>query len=147
MSLEETLKQALGSKLLEVRLTSFGAPFLERYAEAPGELKWTPEGTTGVARLLSSHAEAARFLSHRHDLAVRLAGVGPQDLEGRGGELERLPLPDPDDLEGFLDGLRILHVRFVPGTPPLPPPGQICGPDPDPGSSLGCDIPPAFCNP
>ncbi len=41
-------------------------------------------------------------------------------------------------LNALADGLYILTHGFLAGPPP-PPPYPLCGPDPDPANSLGCD--------
>lgn len=49
-------------------------------------------------------------------------------------------------INGLVDGLYTLAHQFT-GGPPPPAPFPLCGVDPDPAMSLGCNTPPLACNP
>ena len=66
-------------------------------------------------------------------------GDAPPCLEAGDGDGDGLVNP-------LVDGVYILLHGFAGGDPP-PAPYPACGPDPDPGTSVGCDTPPVACNP
>ena len=76
--LEKRLREALGPSPLAERLASVGAPFLERSElHAPLEAL-RGEALAGLARVLASSAESARYLVSRPALVERIAtGVRP----------------------------------------------------------------------
>ncbi len=109
-SLEEHLAGELRGTPLFARLSTHAAPFLERRARDP--LLDAIEGPAlrGLARALTSSPELARYLSGRSALLERIAELGPHTLGEYAAQLESAPAPPADDLESFLDALR-LSVR------------------------------------
>jgi glutamate-ammonia-ligase adenylyltransferase len=65
-------------------------------------------GTRDLARLLASNAEVARYLGQRPALLARIVRCDPATLEDPPLEA-RLPADFEGDLEGFVDGLRLLR--------------------------------------
>jgi glutamate-ammonia-ligase adenylyltransferase len=92
------------------RLPLLAGLFLERRASELAELEFSPPLLRGLARVLGSNGEAARYLAVRPEILTRLAGADPSALERREPEL-RAAAPDPagSDLEDFLDSLRLFR--------------------------------------
>lgn len=104
------LRAAVAGTALEEALERSGAPFLDRYRTLPAaDFR---EGTVveGLARVLATRHEAARFLAGRSSLLDRVRELDARYLERRGRELEAEPGPGAvPDLESFLDELRVLR--------------------------------------
>ncbi len=106
-TLETRLKQSVSGTPLLSRFPTLTAPFLEQRAKDTAAAALTGPNLCGLARVLASNAEAARYLSHRPSLLERIARASPLELRTRAGQLERAAAESPDDLEGFLDWLRL----------------------------------------
>jgi glutamate-ammonia-ligase adenylyltransferase len=81
-------------------------------AEAPGAdaLAAAPDAVfAGFARAAAASPEQARFALRRRSLLARAAELDPGWLARRAAALEDEAGTDPTDLEGFLDGLRLLR--------------------------------------
>ncbi len=108
--LERRLAAVLSGTALAPRLPGLAASFLERRSGDAAAAAISGPALAGLARLLASNAEAARFLALRPALLSRLAGVGPGSLAARAAELEaQADSADVLDLEAFLDALRLLR--------------------------------------
>ena len=111
------LRSALPSPVLRARFDVIAGPFLEHrgHDAALGQLDGVVLG--GLAHVLASQGEAARYLSRRPQLLERLAQARAESLETRALELmqqaEResgVPDREPSrDLEICLDELRLLR--------------------------------------
>jgi glutamate-ammonia-ligase adenylyltransferase len=102
----------LGSPLLESRLATVAAPFIERRGGDSVLSQLADTTLLGVARLVSASGESSRLLASRPELLERLGAVtdGVRALELRSGELlARESDAEPEDLEEALDGLRLLR--------------------------------------
>ncbi len=106
-TLETRLKDSVSGTPLLSRFPTLTAPFLEQRAKDTAAAALSGPNLRGLARVLASNAEAARYLSHRPALLERIARASPLELQTRAGQLERAPAESPDDLEGFLDWLRL----------------------------------------
>ena len=106
-SLEVRLRESLSGTPLLARFPTLTVPFLEQRAKDAAAGSLSGPNLRGLARVLASNAEAARYLSHRPALLERIARAGPQELQTRARELQHAPLESREDLEGFLDWLRL----------------------------------------
>jgi len=106
-SLETRLKESVSGTPLLSRFPTLTAPFLEQRAKDTAAAALAGPNLCGLARVLTSNAEAARYLSHRPTLLERIARASPLELQTRAGQLEHAAAERPDDLEGFLDWLRL----------------------------------------
>ncbi len=106
-ALEERLRESLSGTPLLARFPTLTVPFLEQRAKDAAARSLSGPNLRGLARVLASNAEAARYLSHRPALLERIARTGPQELQTRARELQHAPLESGEDLEGFLDWLRL----------------------------------------
>ena len=107
--LEARLRDALAGSPLVERVSLVLDPFvLRRGADAAAEALDRPR-LVGLARALTTSVDAARFLAHRPRLLERIATAGPDALRARGEELAAAAAATPPDLEGALDGLRLLR--------------------------------------
>jgi glutamate-ammonia-ligase adenylyltransferase len=102
-SASDRLREPLEGGPLAGRLETAAEPFLTRRGKDAALARLDGAALRGLARVLASNPEAARWLSHRPIVLERLAAQGdparaPQDDDG--------PAPK-SDLEGFLDRLRI----------------------------------------
>jgi glutamate-ammonia-ligase adenylyltransferase len=104
----EPLAAALAETPLAERFSRFAEPFAARRGGDPALAELAPPLRRGLARLLAASPDAARWVSHRPALLERLADAGPDTLERRGDALlAATDAGEPDDLETFLDDLRI----------------------------------------
>ena len=107
--LARRLADALETSALAKRFDLQAESFLARRAGDPAAREASPLALRGLARVLASSAEFARYLAHRPALFERIARAGPGALEARACALEAEPAPDSSDLELFLDNLRLLR--------------------------------------
>jgi glutamate-ammonia-ligase adenylyltransferase len=111
--LAKALAEALASGVLLKRFQQVGGKFLERYGNEDAA-RFSEPMRRGLARLLASSSEAAGFLARRPTILERLATLDVGYLERRSAELCELGRsPPPDDLETFLDQLRLLRREEV----------------------------------
>ncbi len=83
-------------------------PLFERRSQRLEGLELSAEVERGLARLLASNAELARYLARRPDALDAL--VSGQTLRARAGGLpSRAPVGFEEDLEHFVDGLRFFR--------------------------------------
>ncbi len=108
MTAPERLRAAVEGTPLAESFEVRAEPFL-LHRSRDAALERLPDACLqGLARLLASSAEAARYLSHRPGVLERLADAGPGALERRATELDALPAcHEIPDLERFLDQLRL----------------------------------------
>lgn len=102
---EARMGEALAGTALAPRLEAAIAPLLERHADVLTALD--DAALVGLARAVAANPETGSFLGHRPAVVEKLAGT--RSLAARGAALERWALPDPEDLEGALDALRLLR--------------------------------------
>jgi [glutamine synthetase] adenylyltransferase / [glutamine synthetase]-adenylyl-L-tyrosine phosphorylase len=109
--LHARLEDALAASPLRPRFERFAAPFLERRGKDVAVRTLRDTIVRGLACALAGPAEIARYLALRPELFERIAHATPETLEQRRRELEHLEPPSSlgDDLEGFLDALRLLR--------------------------------------
>lgn len=109
-SLEKQMRDSIAGSSLAERLGTTGSPFLERLG---GSAPWAdaPEGCVrGLARVVATSLENARFLSNRSELLGTIRKAGPDTLPTRRAALlEAEPPGDHTDLEGFLDAMRLVR--------------------------------------
>jgi glutamate-ammonia-ligase adenylyltransferase len=104
------LREALGPGPLATTLAVRAEPFLERRAKDLAAGRLGGPVLSGLARVLATSADAARFLSRRPRLLERIAEAGPRTLEERGRTLlAEARGPQAPDLETALDELRVLR--------------------------------------
>jgi glutamate-ammonia-ligase adenylyltransferase len=109
-ALEELLARELRGTSLFPRLSTSAAVFLERRAGDEVIARLDRPSLPGLARALTSNAEAARYLSVRPALLERIAAADSSTLQARAAELGSALDPDAEqDLEQFLDALRWLR--------------------------------------
>jgi glutamate-ammonia-ligase adenylyltransferase len=109
-ALEELLAGALRGTPLFARLSTSASVFLERRATDEVIAQLDRPSLPGLARAITSSADAARYLSVRPALLERIAAAGADALARRAKELPEALEADPaGDLEGFLDALRWLR--------------------------------------
>jgi glutamate-ammonia-ligase adenylyltransferase len=107
-SLDERLAEPLRGTPLFARLSTIAAPFLERRANDPHMNRIDGAPLRGLARAITSGAEVARYLSARPSVVETLADADESTLRQRADWLATAPAPArPDDLEAFLDALRL----------------------------------------
>lgn len=110
MTLLEQLESCVASTPLAEALPRNAEPFLERRGRDAALESLSDSALRGLARVIGSSAESARYLSIRPRLLERLVAAGPESLERRARELERLEAPgNPGDLESYLDELRLVR--------------------------------------
>jgi glutamate-ammonia-ligase adenylyltransferase len=108
-SLKDRLIDAIRGGVLESRLETSAASFLERRSKDAAAARLDGDVLCGLARMLASQPMVAGFLSHRPRLLERIANSDMTTLTVRAKELERAPDEHADDLETALDALRILR--------------------------------------
>jgi glutamate-ammonia-ligase adenylyltransferase len=108
-SLKDRFIDAIRGGVLESRLGTSAAPFLERRSEDAAAARLDGDVLCGVARVLASQPMVAGFLSHRPRLLERIANSDATTLTARAKELEETPDEHAGDLETALDALRILR--------------------------------------
>jgi glutamate-ammonia-ligase adenylyltransferase len=102
------VQKCLAETPLSERFESAAAHFLDKRGQDDAIRELEGPSLLGLARVVASQADAGRYLAHRPALLERIATAGPDSLRERASELETAPAPDlEDDLEGFLDWLRI----------------------------------------
>jgi len=108
-SLGDRLRDALRGGVLEARLQTSGAAFLERRSKDAAAERLEGELLCGLARVLATEPMVAGFLSHRPLLFERIADADATTLGRRAAELEAASEKPEGDLEAALDALRILR--------------------------------------
>ncbi len=104
------LSACLAGTPLEPRFSAAASVFLERRAAELERLDLAESSAAGLARLLASNAEFARYLSLRPELLPRLAEADADSLRRRRETLAaEAPRDWSGDLEGFLDALRLFR--------------------------------------
>lgn len=101
------MQDAVAGTALAARVERAAEPLLAQHADAVTALD--DDVLSGVARTIAAHPETGVFLGHRPSLLQHIAAVARAGLAQRGAELDAWRLPDPDDLEGALDALRLLR--------------------------------------
>lgn len=110
MSLERRLAAAVAGTPLAERLSAAAAPLLERRASELAQLQFSEAMARGLARMIASSPEVARYLSLRPDVLAAIAAADRSSLQQRRAQLAaRAPAGWHDDLEGFVDSLRLLR--------------------------------------
>ena len=109
MSADERFREQIAGSCLEPGLEA-AALFFERRADDLETLELAEPVARGLARLLASNREFARYLSLRPLLLAQLADQGANGIAARSETLEgRAPSGWDEDLEGFVDGLRLFR--------------------------------------
>jgi len=108
-SLKDRFIDALRGGVLESRLETSAASFLERRSDDAAAARLDGDVLCGLARVLASQPMIAGFLSHRPKLLERIANADATTLTARAKELESASDEHEDDLETALDALRILR--------------------------------------
>jgi glutamate-ammonia-ligase adenylyltransferase len=108
-SLKGRLTDAIRGGILESRLETSAAAFLERRSKDAAAARLDGDVLCGLARVLASQPMVAGFLSHRPRLLERIADSDTTTLAARADELEVAPDDHADDLETALDALRIFR--------------------------------------
>jgi len=103
------LRQAVGGTPLAAGLELFAAGWLESEPAAPGSDAFEPRVLTGLARVLASRPEAARYLKNRPTLWDRIAALRPDSLAARTPGLVSIRDDPPLDAPDLLERLR--HFR------------------------------------
>jgi glutamate-ammonia-ligase adenylyltransferase len=107
---ETRLRRAVEGSPLEEKFPTFAEPFLELRSKDPGAGELEGPALVGLARVLASSADAARFLSRRPNLLQRLLQAHPESLHDRSRELlAEADAGEGEDLEQGLDDLRLLR--------------------------------------
>ena len=107
--LKPLLESVEGTPLAE-RLPTLAASFVERVSAPSSRAELPAPVLRGLARVLGSSPDTARYLALRPGLLLRLAGADRRALQRRARELpEAAPSPNGNDLEGFLDALRLFR--------------------------------------
>jgi glutamate-ammonia-ligase adenylyltransferase len=104
---EARLAAAVAGTPFEIGLATFGEAFLKLRSGNPALAGLGDGATRGLALVLASGPDAARAVSRRPQVLERLARA---ERDGLAAELAALYGPDPapeEDLEEFLDGLRV----------------------------------------
>jgi len=108
-SLKDRLIDAIRGGVLESRLETSAASFLERRSKDAAAARLDGDVLCGLARVLASQPMVAGFLSHRPRLLERIADSDTTTLTARAKELEGASDEHADDLETALDALRIFR--------------------------------------
>jgi glutamate-ammonia-ligase adenylyltransferase len=108
-SLKDRLIDAIRGGVLESRLKTSAASFLERRSKDAAAARLDGDVLCGLASVLASQPMVAGFLSHRPRLLERIADSDTTTLTARAKELERASDEHADDLETALDALRIFR--------------------------------------
>jgi len=106
-SLEHKLSDALRGSVLETRLSTAAAPFLERRSEDEAANRLEGQVLCGLARVVASQPQIAGFLSYRPELLERIADAEDATLSARTEALTNQSDELPEDLETALDALRV----------------------------------------
>lgn len=107
--LESRLLDVLAASGLAPRVALVVDPFVARRGGDAAVDALDGARLLGLALALVTQLEAARHLAHRPLLLERIAASGPDSLRARGEELAAAAAATPPDLEGALDGLRLLR--------------------------------------
>jgi glutamate-ammonia-ligase adenylyltransferase len=108
--LEGRLLRAIAGSPLEEKFPTFAESFLEHRSKDLGAEQLEGPALAGLARVIASSADAARFLSRRPTLLQRLVEANPESLHDRSRAfLAAVDAPLSDDLEEALDDLRLLR--------------------------------------
>jgi len=109
-ALEELFAGALRGTPLFPRLSTSASVFLERRATDEVIARLDRPSLPGLARAITSNAEAARYLSVRPALLERISRADHETLAQRAEQLQHSLPDDPHgDLERFLDEMRWLR--------------------------------------
>jgi len=108
-SLKDRLLDVIRGGVLESRLETSAASFLERRSKDTAAARLDGDVLCGLARVLASQPMVAGFLSHRPQLLERIASSDTTTLSTRAEELEGASDEHADDLETALDALRIFR--------------------------------------
>ena len=108
-SLKDRFIDAIRGGVLESRLETSAASFLERRSKDAAAARLDGDVLCGLARVLASQPMVAGFLSHRPRLLERIANSDTTTLAARAKELEGASDEHADDLETALDALRIFR--------------------------------------
>ena len=108
-ALRDRLIGAIRGGVLEERVATSAASFLERRSKDAAAARLEGDVLCGLARVLASQPMVAGFLSHRPWLLERIADSNPMTLTARAKELEGASDERAGDLEAALDALRILR--------------------------------------
>jgi glutamate-ammonia-ligase adenylyltransferase len=106
-SLEHRLSDAVRGSVLEARLSTAAAPFLERRSDDEAARRLDGPVLRGLARVVASQPQIAGFLSYRPELLERIASANAATLSARAEELGDTLDDHPKDLETALDALRV----------------------------------------
>jgi glutamate-ammonia-ligase adenylyltransferase len=111
-------QEAVGSAGLAERIPVVGEAFLARRGDDAATRALEGASLLGVARVLATSAEGARLLAARPALLERIVAAGKAPVEALRARAEHPDVagrdrtgaaPEPDDLEEFLDQLRLLR--------------------------------------
>jgi glutamate-ammonia-ligase adenylyltransferase len=108
-SLRDRLVDTVRGGVLESRLETSAASFLERRSKDAAAARLDGDVLCGLARVLASQPMFAGFLSHRPRLLERIADSDATTLTARAKEFEEVADERTDDLETALDALRIFR--------------------------------------
>lgn len=108
-SLKDRFIDAIRGGVLESRLETSAAPFLERRSNDASAARLDGDVLSGLARVLASQPMVAGFLSHRPQLLERIANSDTTTLAARAKEFEAATDEPAGDLETALDALRIFR--------------------------------------
>jgi glutamate-ammonia-ligase adenylyltransferase len=108
-SLKDRFIDAIRGGVLETRLETSAAAFLERRSKDAAAAHLDGGVLSGLARVLASQPMVAGFLSHRPQLLERIANSDTTTLAARAKEFEAASDEHADDLETALDALRIFR--------------------------------------
>jgi glutamate-ammonia-ligase adenylyltransferase len=107
---ENALREAVEGTPLATQLPLRSAPFLERRGKDLAGTDVPATVVRGLASVLASDGETARYLALRPALLQRLAHADTGSLERRAGELATsVPSTSSKDLEAVLDDLRLFR--------------------------------------
>jgi glutamate-ammonia-ligase adenylyltransferase len=107
--LGQRLQDVLAGSVLGERVALIVDPFVGRRGGDDAAAALDGARLLGLARALTTNVDAARFLAHRPLLLERIAAADEDALSARGVALEAAARAVPEDLEGALDGLRLLR--------------------------------------
>ncbi len=107
-SLERSLLATLPPGPLLEKFPTVAAPFLEWSAKTQPEIDFSTDALRGLARVLATSPEAARELARNATTLTAVAAGDARSLKARSNALAAEPnTGNVEDLEGFLDALRI----------------------------------------
>lgn len=109
--LRERIEEVLAGTCWEAGAQDLAEQLGTRNEIADALVALLPASFAGLTRACASNQDAARFVSHRRDLALRLGAPDAEWPARRSAELdaETGPRGAADDLESFLDSLRLIR--------------------------------------